>query len=63
MYTVYLAFFRNKYGIYILCVDYNHCMRSIRKPNLKTEHVNNIEQLRTLLDIRNGAYSMEVFKA
>ena len=38
------------------CDEYNHRVRSIRKPNLKTEHVNNIEQLRTLLDIRNGAY-------
>ena len=37
-----LAFFRNKYGIDILCDDYNNCMRSIRKPNLKTKHVNNI---------------------
>ena len=30
-------------------------MKYIRKPKLKTEHVNNIEQLRTLVDIRNGA--------
>ena len=57
-----LAFFGKKYGIDILCDEYNHCMRSIRKPNLKTEHVNNIEQFRTLLDIRNGAYYIEVFK-
>ena len=36
-------------------------MKCIRKPRLKTEHVNNIEQLRALLDIRNGAYYIEVF--
>ena len=34
-------------------------MRSIRKANLKTEHVNNIEQVKTLLDICNGAYSID----
>ena len=45
----------------ILCDEYNHCMRYIRKSNLKTEHVNNIEQLRTLLHIRNGAYYIEEF--
>ena len=28
-----LAFFRNKYGIDILCDVYNHCMRFIRYPN------------------------------
>ena len=54
-----LVFFSNKYGIDILCDEYNHCMRSIRKPNLKTEHVNNILQIKTLLDIPNGAYSIE----
>ena len=48
----YLAFFRKKYGIDIFCDEYNHCMKYIRKPKLKTEHVNNIEQLRALLDIR-----------
>ena len=56
-----LAFFRNKYGIDIFCDEYNHCMKCIRKPKLKTEHVNNIEQLRSLLDIRNGAYYIEGF--
>ena len=56
-----LAFFRIKYGIDILCDEYNHCMKYIRKPKLKTEHENNIEQLRTLLDIHNGAYYIEVF--
>ena len=44
-----------------MCDEYNHCMRSLRKLNLKTEHVNNIEALRTLLDICNGAYYIEVF--
>ena len=47
----HLAFFRNKYGIDIFCVEYNQCMRSFCNSNLKTEHVDNIEQLRTLLDI------------
>ena len=28
---------------------YNHCMRSIQKSNLKTEHVNNIEQLKNVI--------------
>ena len=56
-----LTFFRNKYGIDIFCDEYNHCMKCIRKPKLKTEHVNNIEQLRALLDIRNGAYYIEGF--
>ena len=56
-----LAFFRNKYGIDILCDEDNHCMRTIRKSNSKTEHVNNIEQLRTLLNIRNGAYYIDGF--
>ena len=28
-------------------------MKYIRKSKFKTEHVNNIEQLRALLDIRN----------
>ena len=41
--------------------EYTHCMKYIRKPKLKTEHVNNIEQLRALLDIRNGAYYIEDF--
>ena len=36
-------------------------MKYIRKPKLKTEHMNYIEQLRTLLDIRNGAYYIEGF--
>ena len=36
-------------------------MKCIRKPKLKTEHVNNIEHLRALLDIRNGAYYIEFF--
>ena len=36
-------------------------MKYIRKSKLKTEHVNNIEHLRTLLDIHNGAYYIEVF--
>ena len=35
-----VAFFRNNYGIVILCHYYNICMSSIRKPNLKTEHLN-----------------------
>ena len=43
------------------CDEYNHCMKSIRKPNLKTEHVNNIEQLRTLLYIRKCAYYIKGF--
>ena len=41
-----MAFFRITYGIDIFCDEYNHCMKYIRKPKLKTEHVNNIEQLR-----------------
>ena len=49
-----LALFRNKFGIDIFCDEYNHCKKSIRKSKLKTEHVNNIEQLKTLLDIHNG---------
>ena len=53
-----LAFSRNTYRIDILC---DHCMRSTCNSNLKTEHGNNIEQLRTLLDIRNGAYYIEGF--
>ena len=44
-----LAFFRNKYGIDIMCDDYNNCMRSIRNPNLRTVHPNNIEHLNTLV--------------
>ena len=31
------------------------------KAEIKTEHVNNIEQLRSLLDIRNGPYYIEGF--
>ena len=56
-----MGFFRNKYGIDIFCDEYNHCMKYIRKPKLKTEHVNNIEHLRALLDIRNGVYYIEFF--
>ena len=36
-------------------------MKSIRTPNLTTELVNNIEHLRTLLDIRNGEYYINGF--
>ena len=54
-----LVFIGNKYGIDMLCDEYNHCMRSIRKPNLKTKHVNNILQIRTSLDIRTSAYPIE----
>ena len=54
-----LAFFRNKYDIDIFCDDYNYCMTSIRIRNLKIEHVNNIEHLRTLLDRRTCVYSIE----
>ena len=56
-----LAFFRNKYRIDIFCDEYNHCMKSIQMPKLKREHVNNIEQLKTLLYIRNGAHYIEGF--
>ena len=58
-----LTFSRNKYGIDIFCDEYNHCMKSIQMPKLKREHVHNIEQLRTLLYIRNGAYDIVFFKA
>ena len=37
-------------------------MRSIRTPNLRTEHVNSIEHRRTLLAIWYGAYSVTILR-
>ena len=56
-----LTYLRDKEEVYILCDNYNYCMRFIRTPNFRTEHANNVEHPRTLLDVRYGVYSIEAF--
>ncbi len=56
-----IAFLRNKYGVDVRTDNLMYCIDSICAPNLSADECNSISQLRLLLCVRWGTYSIDGF--